>query len=38
MAFFDKLKEGLQKTRNVIKDRIDDVFSAFQSVDEELFE
>lgn len=38
MAFFDKLKQGLQKTRNVIKDRIDDVFSAFQSVDEELFE
>ncbi len=38
MAFFDKLKQGLSKTRNVIKDRIDDVFSAFQSVDEELFE
>ncbi len=38
MAFFDKLKQGLSKTRTVIKDRIDDVFSAFQSVDEELFE
>ncbi len=38
MAFFDKLKQGLSKTRNVIKDRIDDVFSAFQSIDEELFE
>ena len=38
MAFFDKLKQGLTGTRNAIKEKIDNVFSAFRSVDEELFE
>ncbi len=38
MAFFDKLKKGLSGTRNAIKDKIDNVFSVFRSVDEDLFE
>jgi len=38
MAFFDKLKKGLAGTRSAIKEKIDNVFSAFRSVDEELFE
>ncbi len=38
MAFFERLKQGLSKTRDAIKERMDDVFSAFQTVDEELFE
>ncbi len=38
MAFFDKLKQGLTGTRNAIKEKIDNVFSAFRSVDEDLFE
>ncbi len=38
MAFFDKLKAGLTGTRTAIKDKIDNIFSVFKSVDEELFE
>lgn len=38
MAFFDKLKKGLAGTRTAIKEKIDSVFSAFRSVDEDLFE
>ena len=37
-GFFSRLKAGLSKTRAAIFGRIDDVFSAFQTVDEELFE
>ena len=37
-GFFARLKEGLTKTRDAIFGRLDSVFSAFQSVDEELFE
>ncbi len=37
-SFFAKLKEGLEKTRIAVFGRIDDVFFAFKSVDEELFE
>lgn len=37
-GFFARLKEGLTKTRDAIFGRLDGVFSAFQSVDEELFE
>lgn len=37
-GFFKRLKEGLSKTRNAIADKLDNVLSAFQSVDEELFE
>ena len=38
VSFFNKLKDGLSKTRNAIFGRIDTVFSAFKSVDEDLFE
>ena len=38
MAFFDRLKAGLTNTRTAIKEQIDNVFKAFKSVDEELFE
>lgn len=37
-GFFAKLKEGLSKTRDAIFGSLDGVFSAFKSVDEELFE
>lgn len=37
-SFFAKLKEGLAKTRTAVFGRLDDVFFAFKSVDEELFE
>lgn len=38
MGFFDKLKEGLQKTRKSITEKIDQVLVSFGKVDEELFE
>lgn len=38
MGFFGKLKEGLNKTRKSITDRVDQVLSAFVKIDEELFE
>lgn len=38
MGFFDKLKHGLTKTRDAFSERVNDVFSAFVRVDEELFE
>ena len=38
MSFFEKLKAGLKKTQSAVFGRLDDVFSAFRSVDEELFE
>lgn len=37
-GFFSRLKAGLSKTRDAIFGRIDDVFSAFKTVDEDLFE
>lgn len=37
-TFFSKLKRGLEKTKSAFFGRIDDVFHAFSSVDEELFE
>ena len=37
MGFFSKISEGLKKTRDSLKERFDDVFSA-GSVDEDLFE
>lgn len=37
-SFFAKLKEGLSKTRTAVFGRIDNVFYAFKSVDEDLFE
>ena len=38
MGFFDKLKQGLGKTRNSLNDKINSVFSNFRKVDEELLE
>ena len=38
MGFFDKLKNGLGKTRNSFGDKINSVFSTFRKVDEELLE
>ena len=38
MAFLDKLKAGLSKTKNAIFGQIDDVLKAFVRVDEELLE
>ncbi len=38
MGFFDKLKEGLQKTRKGITEQIDKVLVSFGKIDDELFE
>ncbi len=38
MGFFDKLKQGLFKTKNAIVGKIDDLLKKFVKVDEELFE
>jgi len=38
MGFFDKLKSGLSKTKESFNDKINNVFSNFRKVDEELLE
>lgn len=38
MTFFDKLKKGLTNTRTAIKDRIDNAFSMFRTIDEDLYD
>lgn len=38
MGFFDKLKQGLNKTKTSIDDKINNVFSNFRKVDEDLLE
>ena len=38
MGFFDKLKTGLNKTKESINEKINDVFSNFRKVDEEFLE
>lgn len=38
MGFFDKLKNGLTKTRESIAKQLNNVFSVFVKVDDELFE
>ena len=38
MGFFDKLKRGLTKTRDSIDEKINNVFSVFRKVDEDLLE
>ena len=38
MGFFDKLKNGLSKTKTSINEKINDVFSSFRKVDEDLLE
>lgn len=38
MGLFDRLKQSLNKTRNVITEQVNQVFKVFVKVDEELFE
>ena len=38
MGFFEKLKQGLAKTKTAIFGKIDSLFKSFRKVDEELFE
>ncbi len=38
MGFFDKLKQGLSKTKNSFDEKLNNVFSNFRKVDEELLE
>lgn len=38
MGFFDKLKQGLSKTKSSFDEKINNVFSNFRKVDEELLE
>ena len=38
MGFFDKLKQGLSKTKTSLDTKINDVFSNFRKVDEDLLE
>ena len=38
MGFFDKLKQGLSKTKNSLEEKINNVFSTFRKVDEDLLE
>ena len=38
MGFFEKLKNGLNKTRESFSDKVNDVFKVFVKVDEEFFE
>ena len=38
MGFFDKLKSGLNKTKESFNDKINNVFSNFRRVDEDMLE
>lgn len=38
MSFFEKLKNGLSKTKNSFDEKVNDVFSNFRKVDEELLD
>ena len=38
MEFFDKIKNGLKKTREAVANTIGNVFSSFRAVDEEFYE
>ena len=38
MGFFDKLKQGLSKTKQSFNDKVNNVFSTFRKVDENLLE
>ncbi len=38
MGFFKKISEGLKKTRDSIKQNIENVINSFTKIDEELFE
>ena len=38
MGFFDKIKAGLAKTRAVLSDTLDEVFSGFQTIDDDFYD
>ena len=38
MGFFDKLKQGLNKTKNAIVGKADEIFKRFVKIDEDLFD
>ena len=38
MGFFDKLKQGLSKTKSSFDEKLNNVFSNFRKVDEELLD
>lgn len=38
MGFFDKLKQGLNKTKNSFDEKMNNIFSTFRKADEELLE
>lgn len=38
MGFFNKVKEGLKKTRNAVVGQIDSMLKSFKKIDDELFE
>lgn len=38
MGFFNKIKEGLKKTRNAVVGQIDSMLKSFTKIDDELFE
>ena len=38
MGFFDKLREGLGKTKQTLNEKINDVFANFRKVDEDLLD
>ena len=38
MGFFEKIKNGLKKTRDNITSKFDSIINSFKKVDEELFE
>ena len=38
MGFFDKIKNGLKKTRESVTEQISTMLHSFTSIDEELFE
>ena len=38
MGFFDKIKAGLAKTRAALSDTLDEVFSGFQSIDDDFYD
>ncbi len=38
MGFFDKIKEGLTKTRKAMSDTLDSVFSGFSEIDDDFYD
>ena len=38
MGFFDKIKEGLTKTRNALADTLGNVFSGFSEIDDDFYD